>query len=652
MSTLLELKGVSRNYPAGDGQVTVLDDISLSIQAGEMVAIVGASGSGKSTLMNILGCLDKPSSGEYWVAGRNIADLDSDQLAELRREYFGFIFQRYHLLAHLTAEQNVEIPAIYSGVSKIQRRERAIELLKSLGLGNRIDYRPSQLSGGQQQRVSIARALMNGGQVILADEPTGALDSTSGQEMMDILKKLCQRGHTVVIVTHDPNIAAQAQRVIEIKDGRIMREVRSSEHQKLPHISSSVDTKTVNVKTSSVQKIWGRFNEALLMAWRAMNVNKLRTLLTMLGIIIGIASVVTIVVIGDAAKSMVLSHIKSIATNSISIYPGKDFGSDNALDMQALKLTDITAIKSQPYVLAASPEFINSGRLRQGNMDAKAQILGVGNDFFQVYAMKFSQGIPFTADMIERQSQVVIIDDNTRKKFFPYQDNVVGKELLLANMPLTVIGVIASGQTLYSSDTLQVWVPYSTMNSRLMNQNYLNSIVIRLKDGYISNEAEEKLNQLLIFRHGKKDFHTYNVNKTIKIMDKTTRTMQIFLTLIAVISLVVGGIGVMNIMLVSVTERTREIGIRMAVGARTSDIMQQFLIEAVLVCLIGGILGIILSYSISFMVQLMLPNWNFVYSFIAFIIAFGCSTAIGIIFGFLPARNAAHLDPIEALARE
>ncbi|WFQ81040.1 macrolide ABC transporter ATP-binding protein/permease MacB [Xenorhabdus sp. SF857] len=651
MDTLLELKGVSRNYPAGEGQLTVLDNISLSIQAGEMVAIVGASGSGKSTLMNILGCLDKPSSGEYWVAGRNIADLDSDQLAELRREYFGFIFQRYHLLTHLTAEQNVEIPAIYSGVSKIQRRERAIELLKSLGLENRIDYRPSQLSGGQQQRVSIARALMNGGQVILADEPTGALDSTSGQEMMDILKKLCQRGHTVVIVTHDPNIAAQVQRVIEIKDGRIMSEVRSSERPKLP-LPSSVETKTVNVKTSSVQQIWGRFNEALLMAWRAMNVNKLRTLLTMLGIIIGIASVVTIVVIGDAAKSMVLSHIKSIATNSISIYPGKDFGSDNALDMQALKLTDIPAIKSQPYVQAVSPEFMNEGRLRQGNMDAKAQISGVGSDFFQVYAMKFSQGIPFTSDMIERQSQVVIIDDNTRKKFFPYQGNVVGKELLLINMPLTVIGVIANGQSLYSSNTLQVWVPYSTMNSRLMNQNYLNSIAVRLKDDHASNEAEEKINQLLIFRHGKKDFHTYNMNKTIKIMDKTTRTMQIFLTLVAVISLVVGGIGVMNIMLVSVTERTREIGIRMAVGARTSDIMQQFLIEAVLVCLIGGILGIILSYSISFMVQLMLPNWDFVYNFTAFIIAFGCSTAIGIIFGFLPAKNAAHLDPIEALARE
>ncbi|MBI6548540.1 macrolide ABC transporter ATP-binding protein/permease MacB [Xenorhabdus lircayensis] len=646
MRTLLELKGVSRSYFAGEEQVNALDNISLSIQAGEMVAIVGVSGSGKSTLMNILGCLDKPSSGEYWVAGRNIADLSSDQLAELRRENFGFIFQRYHLLTHLTAEQNVEIPAIYSGTSKIQRRDRAIELLKSLGLENRINYRPSQLSGGQQQRVSIARALMNGGQVILADEPTGALDSVSGQEMMDILKQLCRQGHTVVIVTHDPNIAAQAQRVIEIKDGCIMSDSRSSEYQTSTHFLP------VDAKTSSVQQIWGRFNEALLMAWRAMTVNKLRTLLTMLGIIIGIASVVTILVIGDAAKSMVLSHIKAIETNSITIYPGTDFGSDDALDMQALKLADLPAIKSQHYIQAVSPELMKSERVRQGSIDANAQIYGVGNDFFQVYAMKFAQGMPFTPEMIHRQAQVVIIDENTRKKFFPYQNDVIGKELLLANMPLTVIGVIARGQSFYSSSSLQIWLPYSTMNSRVINQSYLDSIVVRVKDGYSANEVEEKLNRLLTFRHGKKDFHTYNANKTIEAMDKTTRTLQIFLTLVAVISLIVGGIGVMNIMLVSVTERTREIGIRMAVGARTSDIMQQFLIEAVLVCLIGGGLGITLSYSLSLIAQWMLPRWDFVYNPSAFIIAFGCSTAIGMIFGFLPARNAAHLDPIEALARE
>ncbi|AOM40704.1 macrolide ABC transporter ATP-binding protein/permease MacB [Xenorhabdus hominickii] len=646
MKMLLELQNISRSYLAGEEHVNVLDNISLSIQAGEMVAIVGASGSGKSTLMNILGCLDKPSSGEYWIAGKNIADLSNNQLAELRREYFGFIFQRYHLLAHLTAEQNVEIPAIYAGVAKIQRSERAIELLNSLGLGNRINYQPSQLSGGQQQRVSIARALMNGGQVILADEPTGALDSASGQEMMDILKQLCRQGHTVIIVTHDPKIAAQAQRIIEIKDGRIMSDSRLVEYQMDSHYSP------VDTNTSSIQQIWGRFNEALLMAWRAMIVNKMRTLLTMLGIIIGIASVVTIIVIGNAAKSMVLSNIKSIGTNSINIYPGKDFGSNNNFDMQSLKLADITAIKAQPYVLAVSPEFMKSGRLRRGNIDASTQMYGVGNDFFHVYGMKFTQGMPFTLEMLHHQAQVVIIDENTRKKLFPYQEKVIGEELLLENIPLAVIGVIANGQNFYNGNILQVWLPYSTMNSRMVNQNYFDSVVVRVKDGYSSEDVETKLKQLLTFRHGKKDIHTVNMDKIIQAIEKTAQTLQIFLTLVAVISLIVGGIGVMNIMLVSVTERTREIGIRMAVGARAGDVMQQFLIEAILVCLMGGVLGVSLSYSVSWIVHKLLPTWDFVYNPIVFIAAFGCSTAIGVIFGFLPARNAARLDPIEALARE
>ena len=189
-SPLIELKEVSRRFPAGDQEVTALDRITLTIRAGEMVAIVGASGSGKSTLMNILGCLDRPSEGSYLIDGRETGMLDSDALAKLRREYFGFIFQRYHLLPHLDATQNTEIPAVYAGVNKVQRRARAEELLVRLGLGDRSHHRPGQLSGGQQQRVSIARALMNGGDVILADEPTGALDSRSGREMMEILHEL------------------------------------------------------------------------------------------------------------------------------------------------------------------------------------------------------------------------------------------------------------------------------------------------------------------------------------------------------------------------------------------------------------------------------------------------------------------------------
>ncbi|WP_036774250.1 macrolide ABC transporter ATP-binding protein/permease MacB [Photorhabdus australis] len=647
MNALLELKGIERSYSAGDERVKVLDNVTLSIYAGEMVAIIGASGSGKSTLMNILGCLDKPSNGEYRVAGQNIAELNNDELAALRREHFGFIFQRYHLLTHLTAEQNVEIPAVYAGAAKTERRQRAIALLGRLGLEERINYRPGQLSGGQQQRVSIARALMNGGQVILADEPTGALDSHSGEEVMAILKQLCEQGHTVIIVTHDPKIAAQAQRIVEIKDGHIMNDSGSQLHKDV------LKARSATSKISSIRQILGRFNEALLMAWRAMVANKMRTLLTMLGIIIGIASVVTILVIGDAAKALVLSDIKEIATNTISVYPGEDFGSDDPVSKQALKISDVDAIKAQPYILAVSPVLEGGMRLRKGNIDVAARVSGIGDEYFQVYAQRFAQGMSFTSDMVRRQGQVVVIDKNTQRKLFPYQKNVIGEVILMGNMPATIVGVIAERKSAFGSDSsLHVWLPYSTMASRLMNRNYLDSITVRINDGHNSKDAEQKIVKLLTLRHGKKDIFTYNTDMLIKTVEKTTRTLQLFLTMVAVISLIVGGIGVMNIMLVSVTERTREIGIRMAVGARTGDVMQQFLIEAILVCLVGGVLGIALSYMIAFIAQLALPGWHFVFQPVALLSAFACSTAIGVIFGYLPARNAARLDPIEALARE
>lgn len=648
MPALLELNEVSRLYTNGEEETVVLNKVSLTINAGEMVAIIGASGSGKSTLMNILGCLDKPSSGEYKVAGQSVAKMEGDQLAALRREHFGFIFQRYHLMSHLTAEQNVEIPAIYADKNATQRKERARELLTRLGLGDRVDYRPNQLSGGQQQRVSIARALMNGGEVILADEPTGALDSHSGKEVMSILKQLNEQGHTVIIVTHDPLIAAQAERIIEIKDGRI---INDNCHQ---ITVNKVKKETTPVLTSSyLGQIFGRFTQALDMAWRAMMVNKVRTLLTMLGIIIGIASVVTIIVIGDAAKSMVLADIKAIGSNTIDIYPGKDFGSDSPEDRQSLTLQDVFALKQQSYVQAVTPQVQFSTRLRRGNQDSPASVAGVSDDYFTVYAMKFSQGRSFTPDMIQRQAQVVVIDENTRQRFFPTKKEVIGEQIIIRNIPSTIVGVIAEKKSAFGNgQSLKVWVPYSTLNSRILNRSYLDSITVRATEGYDASVAEQQIIRLLTIRHGKKDIFTYNLDSFIKAAESTTQTMQLFLTLVAVISLVVGGIGVMNIMLVSVTERTREIGIRMAVGARASDVMQQFLIESVLVCLVGGLLGIGLSFGIAMVASIMLPDWHFVFQPIALVSAFACSTAIGVIFGFLPARSAAKMNPIDALARE
>lgn len=647
MTALLELRDIRRSYPSGDGMVEVLKGVTLDIAAGEMVAIVGASGSGKSTLMNILGCLDKPTSGRYRVAGVDVATLDGDALARLRREHFGFIFQRYHLLSHLTAAQNVEVPAVYAGTERKARLARAHELLQRLGLAERESYQPSQLSGGQQQRVSIARALMNGGQVILADEPTGALDSHSGEEVMAILHQLRDAGHTVIIVTHDPQVAAQAERIIEIRDGEIIRNPPPALKPASTRQHSTVPP------DNGWRQFSSGFREALTMAWRAMAANKMRTLLTMLGIIIGIASVVSIVVVGDAAKQLVLADIRSIGTNTIDVYPGKDFGDDDPQYQQALKYDDLIAIQKQPWVRSATPAVSQNLRLRYGGIDVAASANGVSGQYFNVYGMTFSEGNTFNDQQLTGRAQVVILDENTRRQLFPNKAKVVGEIVLVGNMPATVIGVAQEKQSMFgSSKILRVWLPYTTMSGRIMGQSWLNSITVRVNEGYSSERAELQLTRLLTLRHGKKDFFTWNMDGILKTAEKTTRTLQLFLTLVAVISLLVGGIGVMNIMLVSVTERTREIGIRMAVGARKSDVLSQFLIEAVLVCLVGGALGVCLSMLIAFTLQLILPGWEIGFSPIALITAFICSTFTGVLFGWLPARNAARLDPVEALARE
>ena len=648
MTALLELKEIRRSYPSGDGMVEVLKGITLTINAGEMVAIVGASGSGKSTLMNILGCLDKPTRGTYRVAGTDVSTLSGDALAQLRREHFGFIFQRYHLLSHLTAAQNVEVPAVYAGTERKARLARAKELLTRLGLGDRSEYQPSQLSGGQQQRVSIARALMNGGQVILADEPTGALDSHSGEEVMAILHQLRDRGHTVIIVTHDPQVAAQAERIIEIRDGEIIANPPAKTTS-----ASSAKHEGVVTSVGGWRQFTSRFQEALTMAWRAMAANKMRTLLTMLGIIIGIASVVSIVVVGDAAKQLVLADIRSIGTNTIDVYPGKDFGDDEPQNQQALKYDDLLAIQKQPWVRSATPSVSQNLRLRYGNIDVAASANGVSGQYFNVYGMTFSEGTAFNAEQQGRRAQVVVLDSNTRRQLFPDKASVVGEVILVGNMPATVIGVAEEKQSMFgSSKILRVWLPYSTIAGRIMGQSWLNSITVRVNEGYSSEQAEQQLTQLLNLRHGKKDFFVWNMDGVLKTAEKTTRTLQLFLTLVAVISLLVGGIGVMNIMLVSVTERTREIGIRMAVGARAGDVLSQFLIEAVFVCLVGGALGVMLSMLIAFTLQLFLPGWEIGFSPVALLTAFLCSTFTGVLFGWLPARNAARLDPVDALARE
>ncbi|AUV15643.1 MacB family efflux pump subunit [Aeromonas caviae] len=670
---LIRLKGIERRYQSGEHEVTVLHPLDLAIDAGEMVAIVGASGSGKSTLMNLLGCLDHPSGGQYLFRGQDTATLDALSLARLRCHHFGFIFQRYHLLPHLDAAANVEIPAIYAGTARLDRQARARTLLTRLGLQDRSHHRPGQLSGGQQQRVSIARALANGGEVILADEPTGALDSQSGKEVMAILKELHAQGHTIILVTHDMAVASHADRIITLRDGRV---VEDSGHRAtddnapspspsgapahpLPGDGSQMapppvgqDAQGTGAAVRTASRGWDRYREAGRMALHAMLAHRMRTFLTMLGIIIGIAAVVSVVALGQGARAKVIDDINAMGTNTIDIFPGKDWGDEKAASIQTLNERDLDALLGQPYLEGASPQIATSGQLRYRNKTSSGSVIGVGNDFFRVKGMTLTQGRLLDERDIRNRTAVAVVDGKTIESLLGKVDPV-GQVVLVGTLPVRIVGVVTQ-ETGFgrSSQSVNVWLPYSAVMSRLLSQQHFTQITIRVKDGVQPALAEQAAVALLTQRHGVKDFFTFSSDSIVKSVEKTTATLTLLVSAIAVISLIVGGVGVMNIMLVSVVERTREIGIRIAVGARQSDILQQFLIEAVMVSLLGGLLGIGLALLIGALFSLLVESFQMRFSLFSILMAFGCSSLIGILFGYLPARNAARLDPVEALARE
>jgi len=645
---LLKLSGIRKSYGTGATEVEVLHNISLEIKRGELVAIIGPSGSGKSTLMNIIGCLDTPTEGSYEVMGHNTFALSPDALATLRRDFFGFIFQRYHLLGHLNARENVQVPAVYAGLSDKIREQRSEELLEKLGLGERLTNKPSQLSGGQQQRVSIARALMNGGEIILADEPTGALDSKSGAEVMEILKALNEQCHTIIIVTHDPKIAAHARRVITIRDGNIESDVVNEAE----HGSLKPQKEEQKNSPNQVRAYIDRLKEAFTMAMRAMVANKMRSLLTMLGIIIGIMSVVCVVALARGAQNQVLSFISSLGTNTITIMPGQKMGDMRSGKIRSLTVKDMYALRGQPYCDSASPLVQTSGSIQRLNIEASGTIMGVSEEYFQVHGMEIKKGRIFSQDECAESPQIAVIDNNTKNTFFKNEDPI-GQKLLIKGKPVVIVGVLTDKEVAFMpSDNNYVYIPYTTLMSRIVKQNYISSITVRVREGFSPAVAEASITALLRLRHGRKDFFIQSSDSIQKSVNQTAGTFSLMISAIAVISLIVGGIGVMNIMLVSVTERTREIGIRMAVGARRSDIMAQFLIESIFVCVIGGFLGVLLSLGLGLVLLVLAPAVTLSFSLTSIIIAVVTSSAVGVVFGYMPARAAARLNPIDALARE
>lgn len=677
------------------GQTQILRGINLHIKKGEFVAIIGQSGSGKTTLLNIIGTLDEPSSGSYVFANYEVTKLNSDEKSRLRREKIGFIFQRYNLLSLMSAKENVALPAVYAGVSSQKRDERAKELLANLELADKFNSKPNELSGGQQQRVSIARALMNGGDLILADEPTGALDSKSGVMVLDILQRLNSQGHTIVLVTHDPTIAAKAGRIIEIKDGEIIKDsLNSNAHHfasseksifNKENLKSSVDfslsakaqndkngeNSAQNLNANSTQKaqipltampqeiktyhlLKNQIIECLKIAYSSILAHKLRSLLTMLGIIIGIASVVSVVALGLGSQKQILESISRLGTNTIEVRGGRGFG-DIRSGKVKLALSDLYALKSLPQLESVEAQDGTSSIATYGNISLSAKMEGGGVSIFSIKGLNLGTGRFFNESEVSNADNVAVIDDNGRKRLFDgfLPEQIIGKTIICNKQPFKIIGILEKDSRRPDTDiTVRIYTPYTTLRNKITGSRVVEQIIAKVRDDASPALAEEAMVRTLEIKRGKKDFFTINSDSIRQSIEENMATMTLLITCIAVIALVVGGIGVMNIMIVSVSERTREIGIRMAIGARKEDILFQFLIEAVMICMMGAVLGVGLCALIVFAFNSVSTDFLMIVSSGSVVLGLASSVLIGLIFGFFPAKNAANLNPINALSKE
>ena len=643
---MIHLENITKSFANGSEQMLALKGVSLHIEAGEFIAIVGQSGSGKSTLMNIIGCLDTLTSGSYKLGGKDITHFSPDELSELRLKKFGFIFQRYNLISANNALENVALPAIYAGSHKDERTARALELLDMLGLKGKEYQNPNKLSGGQQQRVSIARALMNGGEILLCDEPTGALDSASGEMVLKILKELNAKGHTIIMVTHDKGIASHANRIIEIKDGQIICDEKK-------------DAKLAKLKTpkltysNNLSALKAELSESLAMSIGAIKAHKLRSFLTMLGIIIGITSVICVVALAKGSQESIIESINKMGTNTIQINPGRGPGDRNSAKVKRFNVDDAKMLEELDFIDYASPIMTTGAELIYANKSSTGLARAGNEKILQISGVELESGRNFTKEDVLNSASVMIIDHNTKKEFFSAlkDDEVIGQNIIFAGHPFSIIGIAKKDEGPFGDTTLSVYLPYTTVTNRLTGDYNLRQIIVSIKNNINSQLAEQAISDILLARRGARDFHMRNSDTILQTIKATTDTMGLLISGVALISLLVGGIGVMNIMLVSVIERTKEIGVRMAIGAKGKNIMLQFLIEAVLLCALGGAVGVALAFAIGWLINLS-GIVSMIFSLSSVLVAFGISSAIGIIFGYMPAKSASRLNPIDALQRE
>lgn len=691
---LIELQHVTKTFVIGDTHIAAVSEVTLSIGRGEFVAIIGSSGSGKSTLMHILGCLDRPSGGRYLLEGSDVAKLAEPELAAVRRQRLGFVFQSFNLLPRTSALENVCLPLYYAEAGAGSRAgmiERARAALVRLGLGNREHYTPGQLSGGQQQRVAIARALINAPELLLADEPTGNLDTKTSHQIMDVLVTLNRReGLTIVLVTHEQDIAAYADRIITMRDGKIVADERKERPDdvggsRVPIIAADRGGR-VRLRSGG-GFAFGRM--ALAAAGQAIMRNKMRSVLTVLGVFIGVASLNVMMAVGQGANLAVKKQLESLGTNVVVVLPGAltrggvrgGYGS-----AATLTIADAKAISEDPAVTSVGYLIRQQGQTEYGGNNWTTSIQGVSASYPAITNWHLMAGDPITNENERNGDLVAVIGQTVYRQLFTAGENPVGLTIRIRNVPVLVVGLFAAkGQSAMGQDQDDVvMIPFTTAERRVLgaaaptqvqtpnNWAYLpapnpynlqsrltgfaNMLFVQAKSAERVPDAINDINAILMRRHNiktaeSKDFDIRNLSQFAEAAKSSSRVMALLLATVASISLVVGGIGIMNILLVSVTERTREIGLRMAIGARRLHVLLQFLAEAIFLSVIGGIAGIVMGSGISLIVSQVF-KWPAPLSLTAMAGGFLFAAMVGIFFGYYPAHKAANLDPIEALRYE